>query len=446
MSLSISQHFTPIKLLRFALPSIVMVVFMSLYTIVDGALVSRFVGSNALSSLNIVYPVIGVVIAIATMLGTGGNAIISKYLGEEKKQEANECLTQFVVVGILLSLVIMILTLMFLTPISYFLGSNEMLLKDCNRYLAISMIFAPAAVLQSMFQSYFVTASKPSLGLFLTVIAGVLNAVLDYVFIVIFEFGVAGAALATGIGQSVPAIAGILYFSFSKNELHFVKFSLHLKELGLACYNGSSEMISQLSNSIVTFLFNIILMRLAGAPGVAAITILLYGQFLFNAFHLGFSMGISPIVGFQYGAQNKKELKSIYKTSFIFVIVTSVLMCVIAILSAEAVVKVFTNEPQTYQLAYTGFQIFALNFLFSGFNISTSGFFTALSNGKISAIISFSRTLVITVISLLVFPEFLGVTGAWLAIPVSELLTFVLCIMMHYKYFFSKTDANYFKV
>lgn len=446
MSLSINQHFTPIKLLRFALPSIIMVIFMSLYMIVDGALVSRFVGSNALSSLNIVYPIIGVVVAIATMLGTGGNAIISKYLGEEKKQEANECLTQFVVVGIVFSVVIMILTLIFLTPISYFLGSNDLLLKDCNQYLAISILFAPACMLQSMFQSYFVTASKPSLGLFLTVIAGVMNAILDYVLIVPFGFGVAGAALATGIGQSVPAIVGMLYFSFSKNELHFVKFPLRLKELGLACYNGSSEMISQLSNSIVTFLFNIILMRLAGAPGVAAITILLYGQFLFNAFHLGFSMGISPIVGFQYGAQNKKELRKIYKVSFIFVIVSSLLMCVAAIMSAKVVVRVFTSEPQTYQLAYTGFQIFAVNFLFSGFNISTSGFFTALSNGKISAIISFSRTLVITVISLLVFPEFLGITGAWLAIPISELLTCILCIMMHYKYFIRKTDVNYFEV
>lgn len=446
MSVSINQHFTPIKLLRFALPSIVMMIFMSLYTIVDGALVSRFVGSNALSSLNIVYPIVGIVVAIATMLGTGGNAIISKYLGEGRKQEANECLTQFVVVGILFSVVIMILTLMFLTPISYFLGSNELLLKDCNRYLAISILFAPACMLQSMFQSYFVTASKPSLGLFLTVIAGIMNAILDYVFIVPLRLGVSGAALATGIGQSVPVIAGIFYFFFSKNELHFAKFPLRLKELGLACYNGSSEMISQLSGSIVTFLFNIILMRLAGAPGVAAITILLYGQFLFNAFHLGFSMGISPIIGFQYGAQNKKELKNIYKISFIFVVVTSLLMCVAAILSAKTVVKVFTNAPQTYQLALTGFQIFAVNFLFSGFNIATSGFFTALSNGKISAMISFSRTLVITVVALLIFPEFLGVTGAWIAIPVSELLTFVLCIVTHYKYFIAKTSVNYFLV
>ena len=208
------------------------------------------------------------------------------------------------------------------------------------------------------------------------------------------------------------------------------------KELLLACYNGSSEMVSQLSNSIMTFLFNIILMRLAGENGIAAITILLYGQFSFNAFYMGFSIGIAPIIGFQYGANGKSELRNIYKVSFIFVAISSVIITAAAILLSPVIIGVFTKEPATYELAYTGFRIFAINFLLSGINIVSSGFFTSLSNGKVSAIISFCRTLVFTAASLLILPNFLGITGAWLAVPVAELLTLFVCIYMHRKYFF----------
>ena len=333
MSHSINGHFTPASLLKFAAPSIIMMMFMSLYTIIDGIFISRFVGSNALSSLNIVYPIINIVFAIGTMLGTGGNAIISRYMGEGRNKEAKECMTQFVVISLLISVVILVLTQINLTSISRILGASDILLADCNSYLSMVIRFAPAAILQCLFQSYFVTAGRPNLGLVLTMIAGILNAVLDYVFIVICQMGISGAALATGIGQSIPAIAGLLFFTFSKGSLHFTRFRLHLKELGQACYNGSSEMISQLSNAIVTFLFNIVMMRLAGEQGVAAITILLYGQFLFNAFYLGFSIGIGPIVGFQYGAGNKKELKNIHRIAFLFVGISSVLLTMMRILS-----------------------------------------------------------------------------------------------------------------
>ena len=274
MSHLINGHFTPASLLKFAAPSIIMMMFMSLYTIIDGIFISRFVGSNALSSLNIVYPIINIVFAIGTMLGTGGNAIISRYMGEGKDKEAKECMTQFVVISLLISVVILVLTHMNLTSISRILGASDLLLADCDSYLSVVVSFAPAAILQCLFQSYFVTAGRPNLGLVLTMIAGILNAVLDYVFIVVCQMGISGAALATGIGQSIPAIAGLLFFTFSKGSLHFTHFRLHLRELGQACYNGSSEMISQLSNAIVTFLFNIVMMRLAGEQGVAAITIL----------------------------------------------------------------------------------------------------------------------------------------------------------------------------
>ena len=443
MSTSLNQHFTPWALLKFAFPSIIMMIFMSLYTIVDGIFISRFLGSNALSSLNIVFPVINVVIAIATMLGTGGNAIISKYLGEGRDRDARECLTHFTVIGLAISLLLLVLTQIFLTPLCRALGSTDVLLADCRAYLSVSLLFAPACMLQTLFQSYLVTAGMPALGLFLTIGAGILNAVLDYVLILVFPMGIAGAAIATGIGQSVPAVAGLFYFLLSRKGLYFTRFRLHPKELFMACYNGSSEMVTQLSNAVITFMFNLIMLDLAGENGVAAITILLYGQFLFNAFYLGFSIGISPIVGFQYGAGNRKQLRSIYRTSFLFVLASSVALTVIAVLSSTPLVSVFTRDPETFTLADAGFRIFAFNFLFSGFNIASSGFFTALSNGRVSAIISFLRTLVFIVLSLLTLPRFFGITGAWLAIPVAEFLTLMLALRLHRTYFIRPGERNY---
>lgn len=443
MSTSLNQHFTPWALLKFAFPSIIMMIFMSLYTIVDGIFISRFLGSNALSSLNIVFPVINVVIAIATMLGTGGNAIISKYLGEDRDRDARECLTQLTVIGLDISLLLLVLTPIFLTPLCRALGSTDVLLADCRAYLSVSLLFAPACMLQTLFQSYLVTAGMPALGLFLTIGAGILNAVLDYVLILVFPMGIAGAAIATGIGQSVPAVAGLFYFLLSRKGLYFTRFRLHPKELFMACYNGSSEMVTQLSNAVITFLFNLIMLDLAGENGVAAITILLYGQFLFNAFYLGFSIGISPIVGFQYGAGNRKQLRSIYRTTFLFVLASSVALTVIAVISSTPLVSVFTRDPETFTLADAGFRIFAFNFLFSGFNIASSGFFTALSNGRVSAIISFLRTLVFIVLSLLTLPRFFGITGAWLAIPVAEFLTLMLALRLHRTYFIRPGERNY---
>ena len=443
MSTSINQHFTPWALLKFAFPSIIMMIFMSLYTIVDGIFISRFLGSNALSSLNIVFPVINVVIAIATMLGTGGNAIISKYLGEGRDRDARECLTQLTVIGLAISLLLLVLTPIFLTPLCRALGSTDVLLADCRAYLSVSLLFAPACMLQTLFQSYLVTAGMPALGLFLTIGAGILNAILDYVLILVFPMGIAGAAIATGIGQSVPAVAGLFYFLLYRKGLYFTRFRLHPKELFMACYNGSSEMVTQLSNAVITFLFNLIMLDLAGENGVAAITILLYGQFLFNAFYLGFSIGISPIVGFQYGAGNRKQLRSIYRTTFLFVLASSVALTVIAVISSTPLVSVFTRDPETFTLADAGFRIFAFNFLFSGFNIASSGFFTALSNGRVSAIISFLRTLVFIVLSLLTLPRFFGITGAWLAIPVAEFLTLMLALRLHRTYFIRPGERNY---
>lgn len=384
MSHSINQNITPAGLLKFAAPSILMMVFMSLYTIVDGVFVSRFLGSNALSSLNIVYPVVNVAIALSTMLGTGGSAIISRYLGEGKNERAREALTQFVVLALLLSFVLLILSETFLTPISRLLGASDVLLADCRLYLGTSMIFVPACMLQAVFQSFLVTAGRPGFGLALMIGAGISNMVLDYVLIVPCQMGIVGAALATGIGQCIPEICGLCFFFFTKQELRFCRFTFSAKEVLNACSNGSSEMVSQLSNAVITFLFNIVMMSLAGEHGVA-----------------------------------------------------------VAVIFSPAIVTIFTKEQHTWELASVGFRIFAVNFLFSGINITSSGFFTALSNGKVSALISFSRTLVFIVVSLLILPRIFDITGAWLAIPVAEFLTLLISGWMHRKYFLVSGRLNY---
>ncbi len=443
MSYSINQKITPAGLLGFAAPSIIMMVFMSLYTIVDGIFVSRFLGSNALSSLNIVYPMINVAIAIATMLGTGGNAVISKYLGEGNTRRARAALTEFTLLDLLLSFILLILSECLLTPFSRFLGASDVLLADCRRYLGVSMLFAPVCMLQGLFQSFLVTAGHPGLGLLLMTGAGIANMILDYVLIVPCRMGIAGAALATGIGQCIPAVFGLGFFLFGKQELRFSSFKISVKEILAACTNGSSEMVTQLSNAVITFLFNMVMMSLAGENGVAAITILLYGQFLFNAVYMGFTIGISPLIGFQYGAGERAKLKSIYRISFLFVAVSSLVITAAAVLFSPAIVNVFTKDPETFALAAAGFRLFALNFIFSGTNICSSGFFTALSNGVVSALISFSRTLVFIVIALMILPKMLGINGAWIAVPAAELLTLLLTGVMHLKYFLLPGKKNY---
>lgn len=443
MSNTIGQHFTPWSLLKFAAPSIIMMMFMSLYTIVDGIFVSRFVGSNALSSLNIVYPVINIAIAVGTMFATGGNAVISKYLGEGNIKRACQCLTQFVLFCLALSVVLVVLTFVFATPVSRFLGATDILLDDAVTYLCIVMAFAPACILQTLFQSYFVTAGRPGMGLGLMVAAGIINATLDYVFIAVMHAGIAGAAFATGIGQCLPAAAGMLFFFFTKKELRFTRCGFYPKETAQAAFNGSSEMVTQLSVAIITFLYNIILLRLAGEHGVAAITILLYSEFLFNGFYLGFAIGVSPIIGFQYGAKNKAELSRLYRISFKFVAASSLVMTACAFLLSEPIASVFTKDSQTYALACDGFKVFVVSFLFSGLNITSSGFFTALSNGKTSAIISFCRTLLFTTLALLTLPKFIGITGAWIAMPVAELCTLLVTIPIHCKYFLRPGKHNY---
>lgn len=429
MSKSIGRKFTPLSLLAFSFPSIIMMVFMSMYTIVDGIFISRYLGSSALSSANIVYPLVNVLEAVGIMLATGGSAVVAKKMGEGKQKEARDHFSFFTVVGLAACILFMVAGCVFTTQFSYLLGSDDKLLENCNRYLRTIMYFAPAAMLQMLFQTFLVTAGKPGLGLTATICGGVTNAVLDYVFLGVCHMDISGAALATGIGQMIVAFVGLGYFFFVKGELYFSPFHADWKNLLRACINGSSEMVSNISIAVVTYLYNIIMMRLIGENGVAAITIILYAQFLFNSLYLGFSMGVAPVISYKYGAKSERELKQITKISKCFVLLSSVVITVLSFFLADAVTGIFVKpQEETFALASKGLSIIAISFLVSGYNIFSSSYFTALSDGKTSAVISFSRTFLFQVVLLLTLPGVLGVNGVWLSMPLAELLSFVLCV------------------
>ena len=386
----------------------VMMVLMSCYTITDGIFISRFLGDNALSAVNIVYPVINIVLAIGVMLATGGSAVVAKKMGEGKDDEAKDNFSMLVFTGVVASVVILILTILFLEPICRALGANDSLLANCKAYLFTVVLFAPACMLQSLFQTFFVTAGKPHIGMTLVISAGIANAVLDYVFLSPLGFGIEGAALATGIGQLIPAVVGLFYFFFVKGDLYFTKFHFHGSVLSAASFNGASEMVTNIANAVITYAFNKIMLRLAGENGVAAITILLYSQFLFNALFLGFSMGVAPVISYNYGAKNTGGLKSVCKICRRFVIVSSIIITICCNLLSEPIVLLFVGgKTATYDLAVSGFSVFCVTFLFSGYNIFSSALFTALSDGKTSAVISFTRTFVFILLSLLTLPAIL---------------------------------------
>lgn len=429
MNQSLSKNFTFGSLLLFALPTTIMMIIMSLYTIVDGIFISRFVSTNALSSLNIVYPLINVAMGIGIMLSTGSNAIVARKMGQGDQEGARKTFTAIVVLNLMLGAAVGLSGALFAVPLSRIMGASDLLLADCVSYLRWQMAFVPALMLQVLFQMFFVTEGRPGIGLFLTLLSGICNVVLDYVLIVPLQLGIAGAAMATVAGYMVTAVVGLIYFAVSRRSLWLVPFRFHAKEILETCVNGSSEMVSNLASGIITFLFNLLMMYYAGEDGVAAITIIQYSQFLLNALYMGFSQGISPVIGFNYGSQNHRQLKQVFRTALIFIAATSVAVFVFAELAGAVIVGIFAQTgTAVYEMARHGFTIFAVSFLFSGLNLFSSALFTALSNGRISAIISFIRTFVLIVASLAVLPLILGLDGIWLAIPIAEAGATVMCV------------------
>lgn len=432
----LGQEFHVFSLLKFVAPTVIMLIFMSLYQMVDGVFVSKYVGENALSALNIVYPVPSIMIAVSIMLATGGSAIIARNMGEGKEREAKENFSFIIAVGAVLGIGFSVLGLLFIKPLIYLLGATPALYQYCYEYLWILIASAPLAVFQMLFQNFFVTAGKPQLGLSLTVLGGVSNIVLDYVFIKVCGLEVSGAALATAIGYAIPGLFGLFYFALNrKGTLYFVKPVFRSKVLLRCCANGSSEMVNNLAIAITTFLFNVLMLKYAGEAGVAAITIVLYAQFFMTSAFMGFSSGIAPIVSYKYGSRDISQLKKIFKISIYLIMAASVVIFTVAECWAEPLILVFTSAGSSvFEITKHGFAIFSFSFLFTGINIFASALFTAFSNGVVSAILSLLRTFVFLVASLLLLPLIWGVDGIWMAVPIAEALAFFIAIYYLVRY------------
>lgn len=421
---ALAKQFTAVSLLKFSLPNICMMVFMSLYTIIDGIFIARFVGTLEFSSINMSYPLNCLELAVGIMLGTGGSAVIARELGEGKEQAAREDFTCIVAVSVALGAAFMVLGNWFLEPILRLLGTSAAQMPSCKIYTSILLWMAPAYFLQTVFLILFVTAGRPGLGLGSTVGGGVTNMILDYLFMGPMRMGIAGAALATVLGYCVPAAAGLWFFSRRRGSpLYFARFPVRWRMLLRSCGNGSSEMVSNLANAVTTFLFNLIFMRFWGEDGVASICIVLYFQFVFTAIYSGFSMGVAPVISYKYGAEDVEQLKKIFRSCMGFVLGCSLGMYLLSLLALGPCLTVFT-DPGTavYEITEKGFPLFALSFLFMGINIFASSLFTAFSDGTVSAVISFAHTLVFLVGTLVTFPWLFGETGIWLAVPAAEVL------------------------
>lgn len=424
------------SLLAFTAPTILMMLCTSLYSIIDGVFVSQFVSTDALSAVNIVWPLPSIVIAIATMFGTGISAVVTKKLGENKPMEAKENFTFVTLVAGIVGIVFAMVSLVFAEPIIRALGANDAIYEYCRQYALPLILFLPASMLQLQFQYALVANGRPMLGLKISLISGLVNGVLDFLFVVVFGWGVAGAAIATGIGYAIPAVFGIIYFSVNRQgALYFVKPKTDWRVLVASITNGSSEMVSNLSVSITTFLFNVTMMHFLGQDGVAAITIVLYIDFMLVAVNMGYSMGIAPLISYNHGAKEHGKLKSIFKLSTIITLIFSLAVTIGTALFAEPLVQIFAKSgTAVFEFAVMGLSIYALGYLFKGFNIFASALFTAYSNGKISALLSFVRTLVFIVASMLLLTAIFGAKGVWYSVPAAECLTLIVSIVALMKY------------
>ncbi len=429
MKIQLSEHFTYNKLLRFVFPSIVMMIFTSIYSVVDGLFVSNFVGKTALASINLILPFLMGLSALGFMIGTGGSAIVAKTLGEGDPKRANSYFSMLVYVTAIGGIILALLGMLLVPSVASFLGAEGELLSNCILYGRISFISMPAFMLQNVFQSFFVTAEKPKLGLAVIITAGVTNMILDLLFVGILGFGLAGAAIATVCGEMIGGLFPVFYFSRKNSSLlRLGKTQFNGRILLQTCVNGSSELMTNLSSSIVNSLYNIQLMKFAGENGVAAYAAIMYVNFIFIAIFLGYSIGSAPIISYHYGAGNHGELKNLYKKSLQLVGSWGILLFILAQLLATPLAKLFVGYDSTLlAMTQTGFHIYSLVYIINGFNIFGSSFFTALSNGVVSAVISFLRTLVFQIGAVLILPiVFGGINGIWSSVTVAELLT--LCI------------------
>ena len=427
--IQLSDHFTYRKLLQFVFPSIVMMIFTSIYGVVDGLFVSNYAGKTAFAAINLVMPFIMVLGGIGFMIGTGGTALVSKILGEGDQETARRYFSMMILFTVLVGLTV--LGVVFMEPVALFLGATPEMLADCVLYGRIVNAFTAAFMLQNVFQSFLIAAEKPKLGLAATVAAGVTNMVLDALFVAVFHWGIAGAAIATGLSQCVGGLFPLLYFLRpNTSKLRLVRTKLELRPILNACGNGSSELMSNISSSIVSMVYNFQLLKYLGEDGVSAYGVLMYVQFVFVAIYIGYSIGCAPIVGFHYGAQNHPELKNMLRMSVILMSASGVVLTVLARVLAAPLAKIFVGYDEgLFTLTCHAFRLFSFAFLFAGFNIFASSFFTALGNGLISATISFLRTLVFQTSSVILLPLLLGVDGIWYAITAAEIFATLISII-----------------
>ena len=431
MQIQLSDHFDYKRLIRFVMPSIVMMVFTSIYGVVDGLFISNFTGSTAFAAINLVMPFAMVLGGVGFMVGTGGTALVAKTLGEGKKETANRYFTMMVYFTLILGATLGLFGVIFIRPVSYLLGATEEMIEYCVVYGSIIIGFTPAFMLQNLFQNFLVVAEKPKLGLVATVAAGVTNMVLDALFVAVFRWGLVGAAVATGISQLIGGILPLIYFMRPNDSLlRLVPTGLEAKPLIKAVTNGSSELMSNISTSLVSAVYNLQLMKYFGKNGVSAYGALMYVQFVFIAIYIGYIIGAAPIVGYNYGAKNKPELQNVFGKSIILMIFSGVVMTVLALCLASPLAKLFVGyDAELCALTTKAFSLFAPAFLLAGVNIFSSGFFTALNNGLVSAIISFLRTLVFQLAAVLVLPGLVGSDSIWWSVAVAEVAAFLISLL-----------------
>lgn len=438
MNIQLSEHFTYGKLLKFTFPSIIMMVFTSIYGVVDGVFVSNFVGSESFAAVNLIMPFLMILGAIGFMLGTGGSALVAFILGTGDGQKANRVFSLMVYVLIVLGGIFMVGGILFMEPMARLLGADEAMLPVCVQYGRIVMLGLIPFMLQNTFQSFLVTAERPHFGLYITIAAGVTNMALDALFVGVFRWGVAGAAAATVISQIVGGVIPLVYFICpNKSKLRLGKTKMDFRMLGKAAANGSSEFMTNVSMSLVNMLYNWQLMRLIGAQGVAVFGIIMYVSFIFAAIFIGYSMGSAPVIGFHYGAGNKEELKGLFRKSLWILLVFSVVLTGLAMVLAKPLAMIFVAyDAELLELTKRALTIYSLAFLMIGFNIFASSFFTALNDGLTSALISFGRTLMFQVGSVLLLPLIFDVDGIWAAVILAEGLALILsavCVIRNRK-------------
>ena len=428
----LSDHFTYKKLIKFTFSPIVMMIFTSVYGVVDGYFVSNYVGKTPFAALNLIWPLIMVLGSIGFMFGTGGSALVAKTMGEGDNKKANEQFSFLVYVSVALSVILAIVAFVLMRPISIMLGAHGALLDNCIIYGQILCLSVPFFVLQFEFQSFFVTAEKPKLGLYMTLVCGIANIILDWLFIAVFEFGLAGAAGATAISQFLGGIYPLIYF-LRKNSslLKLSKTRFNMWALYRTCSNGMSELISNISMSLVSMLYNAQLMKYIGEDGVAAYGVLMYVNLIFLSVFIGYCIGTAPIVSYNYGAQNHSELKNIFKKSITILCASSIVMLALALILAKPLSIVFVGyDENLLELTKKAFIYFSFSFLFAGIPMFASAFFTALNNGFISATVSLLRTVVFQIAFVLILPLIFGVDGIWISLACAELCALIVSVIL----------------